>query len=182
MRSTRAPIGSSTQTGAGEPVARSLATCAALARGPPSTPNAWRATRLGGVECATPEGDWLGGIEQIGIDTKGRVSFATVTVGPMGGSGQTVAAVPWDALNFALAGETGEHLLVTLDSTRAQLELAPPRPSRPARRDAKVFPSGCARSERAFRATFARRAQPGFGACARSRRPRSVSASRAIAG
>lgn len=92
-------------------------------------PITWRATKLRGVELATPKGDRLGGLEQIAIDTNGRVSFATVAVGPMGGFGLTVSAVPWDALTFTLGGGADEQKLVTLDRTQAQLELAPQRPA-----------------------------------------------------
>ncbi|MBK7874808.1 MAG: PRC-barrel domain-containing protein [Planctomycetes bacterium] len=94
------------------------------ARPPPLT---WRATELRGLALATPRGDRLGELVQIALDARGRVSFATVAVGPVDVFRTSTAAVPWDSLVFALAGNDAEHLVVSLDATISKLELAPAR-------------------------------------------------------
>jgi hypothetical protein len=48
-----------------------------------------------------------------------------VSVGGFLGAGDKVVAVPWDSLSFSLGGDKGDKKLITLASTKAQLEQAP---------------------------------------------------------
>jgi len=85
----------------------------------------WRATELKGANVETPTGDKLGDIKEIGIDAHGRVSYAALSVGGFLGLGDRLVAVPWDALKFSLAGEKGNKRLISLASTKQELEQAP---------------------------------------------------------
>lgn len=85
----------------------------------------WRATELKGTDVKTPTGEKLGDIKEIAIDTNGRVSYVAVSVGGFLGIGDRVVAVPWDALTFSLGGGKGDTKMITLASTKKQLEQAP---------------------------------------------------------
>jgi len=85
----------------------------------------WRATELKGVNVETPTGEKLGDIKEIVIDAHGRVSYVALSVGGFLGLGDRLVAVPWDALKFSLTGEKGDKRLITLPSTKQQLEQAP---------------------------------------------------------
>jgi sporulation protein YlmC with PRC-barrel domain len=85
----------------------------------------WRATELRGANVQTPTGEKLGDIKEIVIDARGRVSYVALSVGGFLGLGDRLVAVPWDALKFSLAGEKGDKRLITLPSTKQQLEQAP---------------------------------------------------------
>jgi sporulation protein YlmC with PRC-barrel domain len=85
----------------------------------------WRATELKGTDVKTPTGETLGDLKEVAIDTNGRVSYVAVSVGGFLGVGDKLIAVPWDALKFSLAGDKGDKKLITLASTKKQLEQAP---------------------------------------------------------
>ena len=85
----------------------------------------WKASSLKGADVRTPAGEKLGDIRDLAIDTNGRVMYAALSVGGFLGMGDRVVAVPWDSLVFARGNENGDKKLVTLVSTKAQLELAP---------------------------------------------------------
>jgi sporulation protein YlmC with PRC-barrel domain len=85
----------------------------------------WRATELKGTNVLTPDGDTLGDIRELAIDSNGRVTYATLSVGGFLGVGDRVVPVPWDLFKFALAGEKSDKQVLTLAITKKQLELAP---------------------------------------------------------
>ncbi len=85
----------------------------------------WRATELKGTDVKTPTGEKLGDIKQVAIDANGRVSYVAVSMGGFLGLGDRLVAVPWDALTFSLGGDKGDKRLITLASTKKQLEQAP---------------------------------------------------------
>ncbi len=85
----------------------------------------WRATELKGTDVRTPTGEDLGDIKEVAIDANGRVSYVALSVGGFLGVGERVVAVPWDALKFSLSGEKSDKKLVTLATTKKQLEAAP---------------------------------------------------------
>lgn len=85
----------------------------------------WRATELKGTDVKTSKGETLGDIKELAIDVKGRVCYVAVSVGGFLGIGDSVVAVPWDALTFSLGGDKGDTKLVTLTSTKEKLEQAP---------------------------------------------------------
>jgi len=89
------------------------------------TPTTWRATELKGTDVKTPSGEKLGDLKEVAIDSNGRVSFVAVSVGGFLGVGDRLVAVPWDALNFSAGGDKGDKQLITLASTKKQLEGAP---------------------------------------------------------
>ena len=85
----------------------------------------WRASELKGANVNTPTGEKLGDIKELAIDTNGRVSYAAVSVGGFLGIGDKLVAVPWDAMTFSLGGDKSDKKLITLPSTKKQLEAAP---------------------------------------------------------
>jgi len=85
----------------------------------------WRATELKGAEVKTPKGEKLGDLKELAIDTNGRVCYVALSVGGFLGLGDRVVAVPWDSLTFSLAGDKGDKKLISLASTKKQLEEAP---------------------------------------------------------
>lgn len=85
----------------------------------------WRVTELKGTKVSTPDGDTLGDVQELAIDSAGRVNYATLSVGGFLGIGERVVPIPWDMLKFTLEGEKADKRLITLASTKKQLELAP---------------------------------------------------------
>jgi sporulation protein YlmC with PRC-barrel domain len=85
----------------------------------------WRVSELKGTEVKTPTGEALGELKEVALDANGRVSYAALSVGGFLGVGDRLVAVPWDALVFSLAGDKGDKKLITLASTKKQLEEAP---------------------------------------------------------
>lgn len=88
----------------------------------------WRATELKGTNVKTPTGEKLGDVKEIVIDTNGHVSYLALSVGGFLGMGDRLVAVPWDALTFSLSGDKGDKgdtRLITLASTKEELEQAP---------------------------------------------------------
>jgi sporulation protein YlmC with PRC-barrel domain len=85
----------------------------------------WRATELKGTNVATPTGEKLGDIKELAIDTNGRVSYVALSVGGFLGTGDRLVGVPWDSLTFSLGGDKSTTKLITLASTKKQLEAAP---------------------------------------------------------
>ncbi|MBK8180350.1 MAG: PRC-barrel domain-containing protein [Planctomycetes bacterium] len=85
----------------------------------------WKATELKGTKVSTSSGEKLGDVQELAIDTNGRVCYATVSVGGFLGMGDRVVAVPWDSFKFTTGGDKGEKKMITLATTKAQLEGAP---------------------------------------------------------
>jgi sporulation protein YlmC with PRC-barrel domain len=85
----------------------------------------WKCTDLKGVDVKMPTGESLGDIKEVAVDTSGRVSYVVLSVGGFLGIGDRLVAVPWDALKFSLAGDKGDKKLITLATTKQQLEQAP---------------------------------------------------------
>lgn len=85
----------------------------------------WRISELKGVDVVAPNGDELGDIRELAIDSNGRVSYATLSVGGFLGMGDRIVPVPWDMLKFSLEGEKSDKQVITLACTKEQLERAP---------------------------------------------------------
>jgi sporulation protein YlmC with PRC-barrel domain len=85
----------------------------------------WRVTELKGTKVLTPDGETLGDIRELAIDSNGRVAYATLSVGGFLGLGDRVVPVPWDLFKFSLEGEKSDKQVITLAITKKQLELAP---------------------------------------------------------
>lgn len=85
----------------------------------------WKASELKGANVETAGGEKLGDIKDLAIDVNGRVSYAAVSVGGFLGAGDTVVAVPWDALKFSTSGDKGDKKKITLATTKEQLQNAP---------------------------------------------------------
>lgn len=86
---------------------------------------AWRATELKGADVKNAAGEDLGDIQEIAIDANGRVSYVTLSVGGFLGIGDRLVAVPFDSLKFSRSGDKSDKKLITLATTKEQLERAP---------------------------------------------------------
>lgn len=91
----------------------------------PRTHFVWRVSELKGVKVSNPDGETLGDVQQLAIDTNGRVSYATLSVGGFLGIGDRIVPIPWDMLKFTLGGEKSDKKLISLACTKKQLESAP---------------------------------------------------------
>jgi len=85
----------------------------------------WRLSELEGTEVRTPDGDDLGEIQGLAIDSNGRVNYAVLSVGGFLGMGERLVPVPWDALKLSMAGDDGDEKVITLSATKDQLAKAP---------------------------------------------------------
>jgi len=85
----------------------------------------WKSTDLQGADVMTKTKEKLGDIEEVAVDTDGRFCYVAISVGGFLGIGERMVAVPWDALQFSLAGAKNDTKLITLDSTKEQLGRAP---------------------------------------------------------
>lgn len=91
----------------------------------PLTHLVWRVSELKGVTVTNPDNVTLGDIQQLAIDGNGRVSYATLSVGGFLGIGDRVVPIPWDMLKFSVGGDKSDKKLISLASTKKQLEQAP---------------------------------------------------------
>lgn len=89
-----------------------------------ATPNSvvWKCSDLKGFNVETPTGVKLGDIQDVALDTNGRVSYAVLSVGGFLGVGDRLVAVPWEAFS---ATRDGDKKKITLAATKERLELAP---------------------------------------------------------
>ena len=85
----------------------------------------WKYSELKGFDVQTPNGDKLGDIKELAIDTAGRVNYVVLSVGGFLGIGDRLVAAPWDALKVMRDGEKGERKKITLAITKDRLEQAP---------------------------------------------------------
>jgi sporulation protein YlmC with PRC-barrel domain len=85
----------------------------------------WRVTELKGANIETPTGEKLGDVEEVAVDTNGRVCYVAVSVGGFLGMGEKHVAVPWDSLKFSVGGDKGDKRVISLANTKKQLEDAP---------------------------------------------------------
>jgi hypothetical protein len=83
----------------------------------PNSPRVWTAGSLTGARVRNANGEDLGKIEEILVDTvSGRVAYALIAFGGVMGIGEKLYAVPWDAFTGARDGE------VVIDADRERLE------------------------------------------------------------
>jgi sporulation protein YlmC with PRC-barrel domain len=85
----------------------------------------FRVSDLRGCAVETPTGEELGDIEELAIDTNGRVSYVAMELDTKTGKGDRLIAVPWDLFKFSLSGDKGDEKHISLAVARAQLDQAP---------------------------------------------------------
>jgi hypothetical protein len=59
-----------------------------------------KGSRIIGMSVENPQGESLGHIEDVVIDTEGRIIYATLSYGGILGPGETFVAIPWRALSL----------------------------------------------------------------------------------
>ncbi|MCC6407551.1 MAG: PRC-barrel domain-containing protein [Planctomycetes bacterium] len=85
----------------------------------------WRVSEIKGTNVNTPSGTKLGDLQELVIDTDGRVAYATISVGGFLGMGEKHVPVPWDMLKLSVGGDNGDTKMISLATTKEQLEKAP---------------------------------------------------------
>src|SRR5262249_40813139 len=83
----------------------------------------WRGSKLIGENVRDAEGKNIGKIEDLMLDSNGRVEFAVMSFGGFLGIGDKLLAVPWNAMAFEHKGN--DVTAVVLDVTKETLEKAP---------------------------------------------------------
>lgn len=86
---------------------------------------ALRVSNLDGHAVKNQLDEKLGDIDEIAVDTRGRVRYAVLSVGGFLGMGDKLIAVPWDSLAFSNPSGGGEYELITLATTKERLASAP---------------------------------------------------------
>jgi sporulation protein YlmC with PRC-barrel domain len=89
----------------------------------PDTMGYWRGSAIIGQNVRDAEGKNIGKIEDLMVDSNGRVSFAILSFGGFLGIGDKLYAVPWTAMRFDRDGR--DVKAVILDVTKERLERAP---------------------------------------------------------
>jgi sporulation protein YlmC with PRC-barrel domain len=91
----------------------------------PASRTALRATELDGRAVKNQLDETLGDIDEIAIDSNGRVRYAVLSVGGFLGIGETSIAIPWDSLAFSSHAGSDDGDLITLSTTKEHLASAP---------------------------------------------------------
>ena len=65
----------------------------------------WKGSQLIGAKVEDPSGKNIGAIEDVMVDSSGRVQFAVLSFGGFLGVGEKWYAVPWNALHVERNGE-----------------------------------------------------------------------------
>jgi hypothetical protein len=89
----------------------------------PQNISLWRASKLVGENVRDAENKNIGKIEDLMLDSNGRVSFAVMSFGGFLGVGDKLFAVPWTAMRFEHKGN--DVTAVHLDVSKDTLEKAP---------------------------------------------------------
>ena len=85
----------------------------------------WKGSQLIGAKVEDPSGKNIGKIEDVMVDSSGRVQFAVLSFGGFLGVGEKWYAVPWNALHVEQDGEGMDVKRIVLDATKETLERAP---------------------------------------------------------
>jgi sporulation protein YlmC with PRC-barrel domain len=83
----------------------------------------WRSTKIVGLNVYNAKGEKIGDINDLILDSDGKVANAVIGVGGFLGLGEKLVAVPFSDLKFS--HDSDGTLRVTLNSTKDQLEKAP---------------------------------------------------------
>jgi hypothetical protein len=90
---------------------------------PPSWGRTYSSNQLLGMRVETPQGEELGRIQDLVVDSRGHVPFVVVFYGGTWGVGGKAVAVPFGALTLNLNSRMGRHF--TLNTTKKEFMAAP---------------------------------------------------------
>lgn len=85
----------------------------------------WKMSDLIGSDVVNAEADELGEIEDVAIDSNGRLNYVALSVGGFLGIGEKHVAVPFESLAFTRGTDDPSERIIALDCTKELLEKAP---------------------------------------------------------
>lgn len=85
----------------------------------------WKGSQLIGAKVEDPSGKNIGKIEDVMVDSSGRIRFAVLSFGGFLGVGEKWYAIPWDALHIQRDADGMNVKQVVLDVSKETLERAP---------------------------------------------------------
>jgi hypothetical protein len=85
----------------------------------------WKGSQLIGAKVEDPSGKNIGKIEDVMVDSLGRIQFAVLSFGGFLGVGEKWYAIPWKTLHIERDADSMNVKQVVLDVTKETLERAP---------------------------------------------------------
>jgi hypothetical protein len=85
----------------------------------------WKGSQIIGAKVEDPSGKDIGKIEDLMVDSSGRVQFAVLSFGGFLGVGDKWYAIPWKALHVERDADSANVERVVLDASKETLEKAP---------------------------------------------------------
>jgi BON domain/PRC-barrel domain len=117
---TKLPVASNQPASASKPAAKSMQRIESK-----DQLGTWKGSQLIGAKVEDPSGKNIGKIEDVMVDSSGRVQFGVLSFGGFLGVGEKWYAVPWNALHVERDGEGMNVKRIVLDVTKETLERAP---------------------------------------------------------
>ena len=117
---TRPPVANNQPASASKPAAKSIQRIESK-----DQLGTWKGSQLIGAKVEDPSGKNIGKIEDVMVDSSGRVQFGVLSFGGFLGVGEKWYAVPWNALHVERAGDGMNVKRIVLDVTKETLERAP---------------------------------------------------------
>jgi BON domain/PRC-barrel domain len=117
---TKPPVASNQPASASKPAAKSMQRIESK-----DQLGTWKGSQLIGAKVEDPSGKNIGKIEDVMVDSSGRVQFGVLSFGGFLGVGEKWYAVPWNALHVERDGEGMNVKRIVLDVTKETLERAP---------------------------------------------------------
>jgi hypothetical protein len=117
---TKPPVVSNQPASASKPAAKSIQRIESK-----DQLGTWKGSQLIGAKVEDPSGKNIGKIEDVMVDSSGRVQFGVLSFGGFLGVGEKWYAVPWNALHVERDGEGMNVKRIVLDVTKETLERAP---------------------------------------------------------
>jgi len=85
----------------------------------------WKGSQLIGAKVEDPSGKNIGKIEDVMVDSNGRIQFAVLSFGGFLGVGEKWYAIPWKTLHIERDADSMNVKQVVLDVSKETLERAP---------------------------------------------------------
>jgi hypothetical protein len=117
---TKPPVASNQPASASKPAAKSIQRIESK-----DQLGTWKGSQLIGAKVEDPSGKNIGKIEDVMVDSSGRVQFGVLSFGGFLGVGEKWYAVPWNALHVERDSEGMNVKRIVLDVTKETLERAP---------------------------------------------------------
>lgn len=96
-----------------------------FAAAPKLSEDLYRADKIIGADVENPQGQNLGDVKDIVVDSQGQVRYAVLAYGGFLGMGEKYFAVPWEALTPAAGQKPGDRTKYVLNIDQERLKNAP---------------------------------------------------------